>query len=62
MTKEDGMFWENSTETYILPYVKQTATGSLTHDAGQPKPVPCDNLEGWDVEGGGRQVQDEEMG
>ena len=22
VTKEDGMFWENSTETYILPYVK----------------------------------------
>ena len=20
--KEDGMIWENSTETYILPYVK----------------------------------------
>lgn len=60
--KEGGMISENSTETYIWTYVKQIATGSLTHEAGQPKPVPCDNLEGRDVEGGGRRVQNEEMG
>ena len=26
------------------------------YDAGNPKPVLCDNLEGWDGEGGGREV------
>ena len=25
------------------------------YDAGHPKPVLCDNLEGWDGEGGGVQ-------
>ena len=40
----------------MLPYVKQTAGKSLTYDAGSPKPVLCDNLEGRDGEGGGRGV------
>ena len=26
------------------------------YEAGNPKPVLCDNLEGWDGEGGGREV------
>ena len=43
---EGGMIWENSTETYMLPYVKQTTSVSLMYDAGHPKPVLCDNLEG----------------
>ena len=38
--------WENSIETYILPYVKWVASGSLLCDAGNPKPVLHDNLEG----------------
>ena len=33
------------------------ASGSSMYDAGNPKPVLCDNLEGWDGEGGGRGVQ-----
>ena len=27
------------------------------YDAGNPKPVLCDNLEGWDREGGEKGVQ-----
>ena len=28
------------------------------YDAGQPKPVLCDNMEGWGGEGGGRGTQE----
>ena len=28
------------------------------YDAGNPKPVLCENLEGWDGVGGGREVQE----
>ena len=31
---EGGMIWENSIETYTLPYVKEIASGSLPNDAG----------------------------
>ena len=31
---------------------------SLIYDTGHPKPVLCNNLEGWGGEGGGREVQD----
>lgn len=34
------------------------AIGSLIHDAGNPKPVLCDNLEGKNAEGGGKGVQE----
>lgn len=36
---EGGMIWENSTETCILPYVKQMTSSSSMHDAGHSKPV-----------------------
>ena len=52
------MFWENSTETYTLPYVKQIAFGSLLYDAENPKLVLCDNLQEWDGKGGLRGVQE----
>ena len=29
-------------------------SASSMHETGHPKPVLCDNLERWDVEGGGR--------
>ena len=32
---EGGMIWENSIETYILPYAKQTTIWSLMYDTGQ---------------------------
>ena len=28
------------------------------YDAGNPKPVLCDNLEGWGGEGGGKEIQE----
>ena len=31
---EGGMIWENSIETYMLPYVKQMTSASLVYDAG----------------------------
>ena len=33
-----GMIWENSTETYILPFVKHMT--SLMHEAGHPGQSP----------------------
>ena len=38
---------------YTLPYVKQMTSTSSMHEAGHPKPVLWDNLEGWGEEGGG---------
>ena len=34
-----GKIWENSIETYTLPYIKQMTSVSLMHEAGHPKPV-----------------------
>ena len=51
--REKGMIWKSSTETYTLPYVKQITSGNFPYDAGSSKPEICDNLEGWDEEGGG---------
>ena len=53
---EGGMIWENSTETYILPYVKQMTSASSVHEPGHSKPVFGENAEGWEV--GGRGFQD----
>ena len=51
---EDGMISENSIiETYTLPHVKQ-----ITDEAGHPKLVLCDSLEGQGREGGGWGIQD----
>ena len=52
---EGGMICENSIETYTLPYVKQTAGRNFLYDAGNPNLELCDNLEGWDGVGGGRE-------
>ena len=57
---KDGMIWENSTETYILPYVKQIASPGSMHETGYSRLVHWDDPEGWDEEGGGRGVQDGE--
>ena len=50
------VFSNESTDT--LPYVKLIASGNLLYDMGIPKSVLCDNLEGWDGEGGEREVQE----
>ena len=55
---EGGMIWEKSTETCILPCVKQMASPSLMHETDYSKLVQWDNPEGWDGQGGGRGVQD----
>ena len=52
---EGGLNWESSTETLTLLYVKWRASGNLLHDAGNSKPVLCDNLKEWD---GGRRDGD----
>ena len=54
---EDGMIWESSTATCILPYVKQMTSTSSMHEAGHPKLVLCINLEGWDGERDRREFQ-----
>ena len=44
-----GEVWtnrESSIETYILPYVKEIASGDLPYDSGNSNPVLFDNLEG----------------
>ena len=52
------MICENSTETCILPYVKQMMGANSMHEAGHSKPVLWDNSEGWCGEGAGRGLQD----
>ena len=56
---EGGMIWENSTETYILSYVKQIASPGSMHKTGCSGLVHWDYPEGWDGKGGGG-VQDGE--
>ena len=55
-----GITWENSIETCILSYVKQIASPGSMHETGCSGLVPWDDPEGWDGEGGGREVQDGE--
>ena len=57
---EGGMIWENTTETCILPYVKQITSPSPMHETGHSKPVHWTKPEGWDGEGGEGGVQDGE--
>ena len=57
---EGGMIWENSIETCILSYVKQINSPGSMHETGCSGMVHWDDPEGWDGEGGGRWVQDEE--
>ena len=51
------MICKSSIETCTLPCVKQMTSVSLMYKVGHPK--LCDNLEGQDMEGGGREFQDE---
>ena len=55
--REGGMISENSTETCILPYVKQMASASSMHEAGHPKLVLWGNPEGQGGEGAASRVQ-----
>ena len=57
---KSGMIWENGIETCILPYVKHIASPGSMHDTGCLGLVHWADPEGWDGEGGGREVQDGE--
>ena len=46
---------EKVTWKLTLPYVKQIANMCMTQET---QTGPCINLEGWDGEGGGREVQE----
>ena len=48
---------ERVTWKLTLPYVKWRANGNLLYGSGKPKQGLCVNLEGWDGEGDGREVQ-----
>ena len=53
---EGGMIRKSGIKIYTLPYLKQITSGDLLFDTQNPKLVLCDNLEGWDVEGWGREA------
>ena len=55
-----GMIWENAIETCIISYVKQIASPGSMHDTGCLGLVHWDDPEGWDGEGGEREVQEGE--
>ena len=48
MNRDSGM------EAFLLPYVKEIASGNLMYDTGHTELVLHDNLEGWSEEGDGR--------
>ena len=49
-----------SIETCILSYMKQITSPDWIHETGYSGLVHCDDPEGWDGEGGEREVQDGE--
>ena len=57
---EGGMIWENSIETCILPYVKQTISPGSVYETGSSGLLHWNDSEGWDGEEFGRGVQDGE--
>ena len=57
---EGRMIGENGIETCKLSYVKQITSLGLMHEKGCSGLVHWDDPEGWNGEGGGREVQDGE--
>ena len=57
---EGGIIWVNGIETCKISYVKRIVSPGLMHDTGCSGLVHWDDPEGWDGEGGGKQVQDGE--
>ena len=53
--RRGGKTWESSTDTRTLPCVPWIASGKSLYNTL----VPCDILEGWGGDGGGREVQEE---
>ena len=56
--EEGGIYRESNMETYTLPYVKYIASRNLLYDSGNSNWGSINNLEGWDVEGGGKEFQE----
>ena len=54
---EGGMYGERNTETYVT-MCKIDSQWEFAVWLGELKPGLCNNLEGWDGEGGGREVQE----
>ena len=48
---------ETVTWKFVTPYVKSIANGNLLYDSGNSNGF-CDNLEGWEGEGDGREVRE----
>jgi len=57
---KNGMIWENSTETCILPYVQYISSPGSMHETGCSGLMHWDDPEEWDEKGRGRGVQDGE--
>ena len=57
---EGGMIWENGIEKCIISYKKRIASLGSMQDTECLGLVHWDDPEGWDVEEGGRGVQDGE--
>ena len=55
-----GMMWEGSIETCILSYVKWITSPGSMHETGRSGLVHWDDPGGWNGEGSGRGVLDEE--
>ena len=52
---------EKCNETCKLSYVKRITSPGSMHETGCSGLVHWDDPEGWDVDGGGREVQDGEL-
>ena len=55
---EGGMNWEGGTETYTLPHVKLDSQWKFAVWRRELNPVLCENPEGWDGVGDGREFQE----
>ena len=53
-----GMIWENDIKTCIISYMKRVTSPGSKEDTARFGLVHCDDTEGWNREGGGREVQD----
>ena len=53
-----GTNGESNNKTHTYPYVKPVARGNLLYDAGNSNLVLCDNLDGWDGVGAGKEIQE----
>ena len=60
MEEEGGTIGESSMETYTLHYIKYIGSGSLLYNSLNSNQDFCNNLEGWESVGGGREILETE--